>query len=325
MRQAGQSITAVARAVGISRNTVRSILAIHQRTGRVDPGKSTGRPRISTDRQDRLLFNMCRRGRFRTAASMRTEWRTVLNRGVSRQTVNRRLVRRGYFARRPIRKRILTVRNKVVRLRHARRYRNLTPLHWRHVVFADESRYVLHPVDGRMRVRRLAGERLNDDCIAGTVAQGGGSVHVWAAFHAGGKSDLVVLNRNVNAVRYVNTLRQSLLPWARAYFRDNFRLQHDNAPAHRARLVENFLQQEQVQLMYQPPYSPDLNPIENLWDSLQRGINSRDVPPQNLQELAVALREEWQALPVQTLEHLVNSMPRRLLSVQRARGGHTKY
>ena len=74
-----------------------------------------------------------------------------------------------------------------------------------------------------------------------------------------------------------------------------------------------------------PSMSPDLNPIENLWGSLHCGINSSVVPLQNLLELVVALQKEWQVLPVQTLETLVNSMPRRLLSVQCPRGGCTKH
>ena len=77
--------------------------------------------------------------------------------------------------------------------------------------------------------------------------------------------------------------------------------------------------------MYKPSFSFSLKPIENLWDNLHCGINSRVVPLQNLLELVVALQKEWQALPVQALEPLVNSMPRRLLSVQRPRGGCTKY
>ena len=55
---------------------------------------------------------------------------------------------------------------------------NLILNHWHHVVFADESRYLLHRNDGRVRVRPLAGERFEDDRIQGAVGHGGDSVHV---------------------------------------------------------------------------------------------------------------------------------------------------
>ena len=77
------------------------------------------------------------------------------------------------------------MRKKSARLSNARSYYYLTPLNWRHVIFADESWYALNPIDGKIRVRRLAGERLNGDFIAETVAHGHGSVRVWAAFHIG--------------------------------------------------------------------------------------------------------------------------------------------
>ena len=74
-----------------------------------------------------------------------------------------------------------------------------------------------------------------------------------------------------------------------------------------------------------PACSPDMNPIEHAWDALGRAINNREVIPQNLQELAVALREEWDAMPVDVINKLLDGMPRRLHALVRARGGLTRY
>ena len=216
-------------------------------------------------------------------------------------------------------------RHKRDRLTWARQYRNLTDEHWQHVIFGDESRFLLYPVDDRMRVRRRAGERLRDDCVQPRVAGGGGSVHVWGAFCAGGKSQLVILDRNVTGEVYRQVLDQNLLPWARGLFANNFRYQDDNAPAHRARVVTNFLEEQDVNVLRQPALSPDLNPIEHLWDQLGRAIRQRDNQPSTLRELGQALLEEWNRIPAERLRELVNSMPRRLVDVVTARGGHTRY
>jgi hypothetical protein len=175
-----------------------------------------------------------------------------------------------------------------------------------------------------VRVRRLVGERYQDDCVQETIAHGGGSVHVWGAMHAGGKSQLVVLEENVNGARYRGILQQHLLPWARATFGGNFAFQDDNAPPHGARVTINFLEQEGVQMRPQPAKSPDVNPIEHLWDELQRAVDQRDVQHATLDDLAAALTEEWGNLPVHRLQNLVDIIPRRLQAVINSRGGHTR-
>ena len=85
------------------------------------------------------------------------------------------------------------------------------------------------------------------------------------------------------------------------------------------------LQRSGISRMEWPPRSPDCNPIEHVWDHLQRQLYNRQHQPQNLKELAEALREEWQGLDQEFLRSLILSMPRRVQAVLRARGGPTKY
>lgn len=68
-----------------------------------------------------------------------------------------------------------------------------------------------------------------------------------------------------------------------------------------------------------------MNPIEHSWDALCRAINDRNNIPQTLQELAQALTDDWDALAIDTINKLIDSMPRRLNALIRARDGHTRY
>ena len=345
---------AIAARVGLTRATVNRILKRHAATGSLVPGKSSGAPRKTTPRQDRALLRMVRQDHFLSARALTARMRNLYGMRAGRTTVNNRLLSRGYRAYRPTTKPLLTANHRRLRLEWAQRWRNLTVAHWQHVIFGDESRFQLYPVDGRLKVRRLPGERFRPGCQAHRVQAGGGSAHVWGAFHNSAstgplsdlryicivgrrehtgretvynsaKSPLVLPEGYLTGVLYRGILQNTLVPFARHYFGDNYRYQDDNATPHRARVVLNFLQQDNVIKMEQPPRSPDCNPIEHLWDELGRAISSMDNPPQNLDELRQALLDKWAQIPVQRLQRLVASMPRRLAAIIAARGGNTRY
>ena len=183
---------AIAACVGLTRATVNRILKRHAATGSLVPGKSSGAPRKTTPRQDRPLLRMVWQDRFLSARALMAWTRSLYGMRAGRTTVNNRLLSRGYRAYRPTTKPLLTANNHRLRLEWAQRWRNLTVAHWQHVIFGDESRFQLYLVDGRLRVRRLPGECFRPGCQAQRVQAGGGSVHVWGAFHNSAKSPLVL-------------------------------------------------------------------------------------------------------------------------------------
>jgi transposase len=112
--------------------------------------------------------------------------------------------------------------------------------------------------------------------------------------------------------------------------------QQDNARTHTARVVQQWLrpwaEENGIELLDFPPYSPDLNPIENLWKLLKEAIqkhhpelNTALSNNNSLQRLSEAAVEAWEALEDNILHRLVDSMNRRLQAVIRARGWYTKY
>ena len=116
-----------------------------------------------------------------------------------------------------------------------------------------------------------------------------------------------------------------LLPHVVPFLQDHpdMTLQHDNATSHTAHSVRDFLQDRKVSVLPWP--AKDLNPIEHVWDLLDRRVRARTMPPRNVQELAGALVEDCVNISQQELANLVQSMRRRCTAVLNAAGGHTTY
>ena len=113
-------------------------------------------------------------------------------------------------------------------------------------------------------------------------------------------TELVVIAGNLNAVHYrEDMLIPHVVPFLQAH--SDMTLQHDNATSHIARSVR-------VSVLPWPAKSPDLNPIEHVWDLLDRRMRARAISPRNVRELAGALVEEWGNISQQELANLAQSM-----------------
>ena len=99
----------------------------------------------------------------------------------------------------------------------------------------------------------------------------------------------------------------------------------DNARPHRSREVTAYHQSEAVTSVIWPAMTPDLNPIEHIWDMLGRRIHALEPPVQNLRQLEATLHREWQQLSQQVIRRLTGGMKRRVEAVIQARGGYTRY
>ncbi|KAI3354701.1 hypothetical protein L3Q82_019193 [Scortum barcoo] len=170
--------------------------------------------------------------------------------------------------------------------------------HWRPVLFTDESRFTLSTCDRCDRVWRRRGERSAACNILQHDRFGSGSVMVWGGISLGGRTALHVLARgSLTAIRYRDEILRPLVrPYAGAVG-PGFLLMQDNARPHVAGVCQQFLQDEGIDAMDWPARSPDLNPIEHIWDIMSRSIHQRHVAPQTVQELADALVQVWEEIP----------------------------
>ncbi|GFW13774.1 transposable element Tcb2 transposase [Trichonephila clavipes] len=297
-----------------------------QTTGTAIRGFSSGRPRETTPADARYIVFQARRNRRQAAGEIARHTTQVTGRPISRFTVARRLHGGGLFARRPVRCVPLTPTHRRRRSLWCREHRNWRDNEWGRVLFTDESRFSLSSDSHRILIWRERGSRNHPSNIIERDRYGGRGVLVWGGIMLGSRTDLHIFDAgSVNGTRYCNEI---LLPYVRL-FRGAMGLQflfmYDNAPCHRTVAAEELLQSEDIERMDWPARSPDLNPIEHVWNFLGRRLAARTLPPVTIRELRWALQDEWAAMPQQLIDTLILSRGRRCETCLAVRRDHIPY
>ncbi|KAK7093882.1 hypothetical protein V1264_007565 [Littorina saxatilis] len=299
--QDGVSKREVGRRLGVSHYVVVRLHQKFQATNSVLERPRSGRPKKTTQREDRFIRRQALQQRGATANIIRGQLRVATNTNVSTKTIRKRLHEVGLRSRRPAVRPRLTAAHRQARLAFCHNHARWTRQQWADVLFSDESRFNLHHHDGRARVWRRQGERYNNGLVQERVAFGGGSIMV--AFSFRHRTPLNHIVGNLTGQRYRDEIVARSTPdWC-----------------------DNFIQQAGVTRTNWPACSPDFNPIEHLWDELDRRVRNNHPPPRNLQQLLQFLQIEWQAIPQAFCRKLVNSMRNRTAEGIAKRGGHTHY
>ncbi|GFW61855.1 transposable element Tcb2 transposase [Trichonephila clavipes] len=200
------------------------------------------------------------------------------------QTISRYLAEANLKSKRPFCALPLTPEHRQLRLQwcQARSMWNLTD--WQKVVFSDESRFVLGTDDNRVWVWRRPGELYNSPHTVLRHTARTAGVMVWGGIAYDSRFTLIVMRGTLMGQRYVDDILQPhTLPW--------------------------------------PVHSPDLSPVENVWDQLKQQMPSCHF----LHDLELAVQDLWAHLPQDNIRCLINSMPDRVAACIAAGGDPTRY
>ncbi|GFX43581.1 transposable element Tcb2 transposase [Trichonephila clavipes] len=284
----GRSVTSVAAEFGIAHSIVSRLWRQFQTTGTAIRGFSSGRPRGTKPADDRYIVLQARRNRWQTAGEIARhdtgDWTTDIA-----------------FLPWP---------------------EDCTVVVCLHDALYDESRFSLSSDSHRILIWRERGSRNHPSNIIERDRYGGRGVLVWGGIMFGSRTDLHIFNAGlVNGTCYCNEI---LLPYVRLFRGDmglQFLFMDDNAPCHHTVAAEQLLESEDIERMDWPARSPDLNPIEHVWDFLGRCALS----PVTIRELRFALQDERAAMPQQLIDTLILSMDRRCETCLAVRGDHIPY
>ena len=181
---------------------------------------------------------------------------------------------------------------------------------WNTVLWSDESKFNLFGSDGKVMVWRNKKEKFDPKCTAPTVKYGGGSITIRGCFCRSGVGNLVSLGRNMDMHYSVDIFDKNLIQSAKhLHLGRHFIFQQNNDPKHTSGLAKAWLKKNNIELLPWAFCSPDMNPIEHLWDELDRRVKKRQ--PRSKSDLQRVLLEEWDGISRDVTERLVDSMPNR--------------
>lgn len=316
----GKKQSNISRQFLLPRYSVSKIISRFNERGHLEKLPKSGRPRKTTPWMDRRIKRISQNNPWLSAPRIIAEIPEIR---VGKRTVQRRLVESKLFSRRPAKKPLISRQNRRKRLAFARLHLNWTLEQWKKVLFSDESRYMIFNSDGMRRVRRPINTRFNPKYITPTVKHGKGSVFVWGCFSWSGVGPLHFIDGTMDRFVYRDILQNVMLPYAEWEMPLRFIFQQDNDPKHSSRLVQEWFQDNGIRVMQWPAQSPDLNPIENLWEEIERRIRTTTFT--NKQSLVNKINEVWRNLPEDVIQKLISSMPRRCREVIKNNGYSTNY
>ena len=150
---------------------------------------------------------------------------------------------------------------------------------------------------------------------------------VWGCFMWDGPGYAVKIDGRMDGDHYILVLKVDLTASLDFYglTPTDIIFQQDNDPKHTCKKAKEWFQDHNYNVLLWPAQSPDLNPIEHLWDHLKRQLAGYPTQPSGILELWELVEKEWNDIPPQVCQKLIESMPRRVAAVLKAKGGYTKY
>ena len=134
--------------------------------------------------------------------------------------------------------------------------------------------------------------------------------------------------RRMNSDIYINEILEPLgLPFFKQCFASNKTMiwMDDGAAYHTSKKVQEWSRLHGLKRMDWPAQSPDLNPIENLWRIIKIRVSARRHQIHTIEAMEQAITKEWKLLKEEDYRRCIESMPRRIELVIKAKGGAIKY
>jgi len=316
----------IARRIGVSDKCVRTTIKNYRARGSVAEAPRIGRPNALSYYDKKWIF---RQARIDPKLSNRALTEMFNSKAVcapvSTETVRKALLEKGLKSYTATRKPLLSVLDRIKRRKWCKARLHWTIDEWRKVIFSDESNFEVVNRKTRVTVKRLASEKYQLKFCQPRIQGGGGSAGIWGCISHKGTGCCEMYKGRINQHTYRNTLENQLLPSVDLWYGEStsWLFMQDGAPAHTAKSIKDWFDENQVVLLPWCARSPDLNPIENIWAWMDRRLSRENL--KSIEELMERVEALWHEVPREIVMKLIESMPKRVRACYKAKGGHFSY
>jgi transposase len=320
----GKTRNEVAQILNCSKRTVQRQLKRFKETGCFNDKTRSGRNKKLTPEIEEQIVAWIEEDRRNSAPKLKALVLDKFNVDVNERSIGLLLKKLGYFGGVCARKPLFREINKAKRLAFALEHVDKPLEFWKSVLYTDEKKFELVNSKRRIYCWKKKGEELRHDTIQPTVKHGGGSIMMWGCFLGERVGDLHRVQGIMKKEDYHSILQHHAIPSGIRLHGRGFVLQQDNDPKHTSNLCKNYLKSKvdngTLKLLDWPSQSPDLNPIELLWEEMDRRIKKKR--PTSLNDLEAIAREVWREITPDVLLRLIERLPFLCQAVIQAEGGY---
>jgi hypothetical protein len=249
---------------------------------------------VTESAADASIVDLSQKDPFLSSAAIRQQ----LDLPVSDKTIGRRLDEAELPSHIAAQKRHYTDEQRRARLSFANGYQHWTEADWEFAIFADQKTFEGAGRERQQRVRRPEGHRFDEKYTHHRVLFTP-SIHVSACLCSRGPGRCAVYEGKLDGQMLKNMLDRTIVQTARDYYdvdrAERWWFLHDNSPQFKSAIVQRWVHNKGIQLIDFPPYSPDINIIENFWPRVCTAMDKANA--RTPEAIEAAFHDAWNDIP----------------------------